>query len=176
VPGDEHRHDERLARPRRHLERDALEARVLRLVRFAEPVLDPRVAVPRRDLAEVDRGLECFDLAEEEPSLAVGRPPVVEQPARNRRDARVVASAPQGDALADAVDELVRLDPLRDPVSGKRELRALLLRRRDRDEVRADPSRLDDLVRDPVLGEPEVARGLDERRVDDGVLDDGRRQ
>jgi hypothetical protein len=53
------------------------------------------------------------------------------------------------------------------------QLRALLLGLRHRDEVGAGPALLDDLIGDAVVVELEVLARLDERRVDDRVLDDG---
>ena len=69
-----------LPRAGRHLEGDAEEAGV---VRRRSPrgaaLLDPGVAVLAGDLGEVDGRLERLDLAEEEPALAVGVGPVLEQ-------------------------------------------------------------------------------------------------
>ena len=73
LPGDEHRHDDGLAGAGRHLEGDARQAGVRRVVRLAQVVLDPGVAVLPRDLGEVDGRLEGLDLAEEERLVARGR-------------------------------------------------------------------------------------------------------
>ena len=79
LPGDEHGHDDRLAGAGRHLERDAGQAGVRRVVGLAELVLDPGVAVLLGDLGDVDGGFQGLDLAEEELRLAVGVGPVFEQ-------------------------------------------------------------------------------------------------
>ena len=106
LPGDEHPHDHGLARAGGHLERDAVEARVLGLVLLVEPVLDPGMGAAG-DLGQEDGRLERLDLAEEERLLARGVVPVVEEIARDGRDAAVVGAAPGGDVLADPVDEVV---------------------------------------------------------------------
>ena len=62
-----------------HLEGDARQSRVRRVVGLAERVLDPGIAVLLGDLGDVDGGFEGLDLAEEELLLAVGIGPVVEQ-------------------------------------------------------------------------------------------------
>ena len=73
LPGDEHRHDDGLARAGRHLERDPVEPGVAGLAFSSRRcVLDPGLAVAG-DLGEEDRGLERLDLAEEERLLAVRR-------------------------------------------------------------------------------------------------------
>ena len=56
-------------------------------------------------LGDVDRRFQRLDLAEEEPAVAVGPLPVLEQAARGAGDARVAALAPVADARADLVDE-----------------------------------------------------------------------
>lgn len=130
----------------------------------------------RGDLGEVDGGLECLDLAEEEAPFAAFPGPVLEQVAGDGRDADATALPPLREPLTDLVDELIRLDPLGRPLGRKLELRTLLLWRRDRDEVRADAARLDRLVRDAVIAEAEMPRRLAVGGVQDGVLDDGWRQ
>ena len=160
LPGDEHGHDDGLAGAGRHLERDAVEPGVARLAVLAELVLDPGLAVAG-DLGQEDRGLEGLDLAEEERLLPVGRRPVGEELAGDRGDAGVAGCPPGVDVLADPVDEVVVGHPLADPVAGQAELGAALrLGLGDRDEVRAPPAALGDLVRDPVVVEVEMPRRL----------------
>ena len=139
----------------------------------AQRVLDPGVAVLPGDLGDVDGGFERFDLAEEELLLAVGIGPVVEQARGRRRDADVAALAPERDAATDVVDELVLFDAVLGPLGVEQQLLGpLLLRLGDGDEIRTGPAAVDDLVGDALVGEPEMARRLVERRVDDRVLDD----
>jgi len=175
LPGDEHRHHHRLARPGGHLVRHAEEARVRVVGPLAQGVDDPRVLVGLlvHDLGDVDRRLDGLELAEEDPPLPVGVRPVGEQPPRRGGDARPASPSPLRDLTADAVDEVVRLDPVRRPLRLELRLRALLLRLRDRHEVRGDPPVLDDVAGDPTLAEPPVALGLVVGRVQDGVVDEG---
>ena len=81
LPGDEHGHDDGLARAGRHLECSAGQARVRGVVRFAERVLNPGVAEFFGNLGDIDGGFEGLDLAEEELLLAARIGPVVEQSA-----------------------------------------------------------------------------------------------
>ena len=77
------------------------------------------------DLGDVDGRFEGFDLAEEEPaSRGRGR---VQYSSRRRwwaGDADIAAPAPEGDALADPVDELVLLDAVLRPFGVEGELLA----------------------------------------------------
>ena len=93
VPGDEHGHDDGLAGAGGHLEGRARQAGVRGVVRLAERVLDPGIAVLLGDLGDVDGGFEGFDLAEEELLLAVGVGPVGEQAGGGGRHADVAALA-----------------------------------------------------------------------------------
>ena len=90
---------------------------------------------------------------------------------RRGRHADIAALAPQGNAAPDVVDELVLLDTVLRPFRLDEELLALLPRLRDRHEVGADPPAGDDLVRDALVGKPEMAGRLVERRVDDWIFD-----
>jgi hypothetical protein len=97
---------------------------------------------------------------------------VLEQSTRGRCDARPALAPPSVDLAADPVDEVVLLDSVARPLRVEVNLR-LLLGRGDRHEVRALAALLDDLARDPLLAEAEVARGLAEGRVEDRVVDGG---
>ena len=142
VPGDEHRHDHRLAAARGHLEGHAVELGVGRLVGLAQPVGQVLLARALRDaLGEVDRRLDRLDLAEEEAAVAVAPLPVLEQAARRARDARVVAPAPVADGRAHLVDVVVLAQPVVGPLGAELELLALLLGLRDGDEVGAGAAR-----------------------------------
>ncbi len=176
LPGDKHRHDHGLAAARGHLEGDAVEAGVSNLAVLAELVLDPGLAVAG-NLTEEDRGLEGLDLAEEERLLAAGLGPVGQQVAGDRRDAGVSGAPPGADMLAHAVDEVVVERLLRGEVAGQRELRAApRLGLGDRAEVGAAATAVGDLVGDAIVVEPEMARRLAERRVQDRVVDHDRWQ
>jgi hypothetical protein len=157
---------------------DAVETRIGLVVRGADVVLDPDVVALRRRLGEIDRGLHGFELAEEEPSLALGIVPVVEQGAGGGRDAGVAEVAPALDATADLVDELVRLDPLGADVEEVDLLlgrAGLLARCRNRAEELAAAPLVEHLVGDAVGVELEAARRRVVRRVEDRVLDRGAR-
>ena len=172
VPGDEHRHDHGLAAARGHLEGHAIELRVGRFVGLAQLVGQVLLARPRHALCEVDRRLDGLDLAEEEPAVAIAPLPVLQQAARRARDARVVAPAPVAHGGAHLVDVVVLPPPVVGPLGAELELLAFLLGLRHGDEVGAGAARFDDLVGDAVVGELEVLARLEERRVDDRVLDD----
>jgi len=58
------------------------------------------------------------------------------------------------------------------PLGVKLELLAAFLRSRDRDEVAADASSLNNFVGYPVVGELEMSGRLGESRIDDRVLND----
>ena len=118
-------------------------------------------------------GLQGFDLAEEELVLPVGVGPVLQELAGDLSDSLIFPFPPVLDPFPDAVDLVVRLDAVLGPFRVKLELLALLLGRRDRDEVGTRPASLDDLVGDPLVGEPQMPVGFPEGRVEDRVLDDG---
>ena len=65
LPGNEHRHDDRLTASGRHLQGDAIQLRIRLSVGSARFVLDPGVAVLSGAFGEVDRRFEGFNLAEE---------------------------------------------------------------------------------------------------------------
>lgn len=171
VPCDEHRHDHGLPGTGRHLEGRARKAWVGTVVRSPDRIFDPGVTILPGDLREVDGGFERFDLAEEQLLLAVGVGPIGEQACRGRRHADMAPLSPQGDAVTDLVDELVFLDPVLRPLGVEGELPGVS-GLGDRDEIRAGPATIDDLVRDAVFGESEMSGGFVEGGVDDGVFDD----
>ena len=154
-------------------DRDASEPRVRSVVGFSEPVLDPVVADLLGGFGQIDEGLQGFDLAEEELVLPVGVGPVLQELAGDLSDSLVSPFPPVLDLFPDAVDLVVRLDAVLGPFRVELELLALLLGRGDRDEVGTGPAGLDDLVGDPLVGEPEMPVGFAEGRVEDRVLDDG---
>jgi hypothetical protein len=82
----------------------------------------------------------------------------------------MAAAPPRADAPAHEVDNAVLFEAVGGPLGFELELRALLPGLRDRYEVGADAPLLDDLIRDALVVEPEVARRFVERRVEDGVL------
>ena len=115
LPGDDHRHDGRLAGAGRQLERQAGEAGVGLLVGGVE-VVEEAAAVAADlggDLAQPDDRLDGFDLAEEGAQAAeLIAPPVLEQAGRLGRDppvAGVAQIAPAVDLAAEVVDEERRL-------------------------------------------------------------------
>ena len=65
MPGDEHGHDDSLAGAGGHLERRARQAGVRCVVRLANRVFYPGIAVFLSHLGNVDGGFEGFVLAEE---------------------------------------------------------------------------------------------------------------
>jgi hypothetical protein len=172
VPGDDHRHHRRLAAARGHLAGHAEQLGVRVGVELPQLVLDPVVAVLLRDLRDVDQRLQRLDLAEEEPPVAVGAVPVLEQAGRRAGDVGVAALAPKLHALADAVDVLVLLNPVGGPVLERLlGVLRLLPGPGDGDEVRARASLADDVVGDTAVVEPVVPARLREWGVDDRVLD-----
>ena len=173
VPGDEHGHDDRLARAGRHLHRDAGEPWVRSLVGLSKPVGDPVVADLLGGFGQVDERLQGFDLAEEELVLPVGVGPVLQELASDLGDSLVSPFPPVLDPFPDAVDLVVGLDAILGPLRVKLELLALLLGRRNRHEVSTLAPALDDLVGDSLVGEPPMAIGFAIGRVEDRVLDDG---
>jgi hypothetical protein len=123
-------------------------------------------------LADVDGRLQGFNLTEEELPLAFRLGPILDELARRRRYAEISPFAPQADALADAVDDLVLLDAVLDPFGVEwKLLAASLAGLGDGDEVRAYSPLFDDVVRDALLVEAEVPRRLVEGRVYDRVFD-----
>jgi hypothetical protein len=119
-----------------------------------------------------DERLQGFNLAEEELVLPVRGGPVLQELASNLGDASVFPFPPKLDPLPDAVDVVVGLDAVLGPLRVKLELFALLLGRRDRHEVGAGAAGLDDLVGDPLVGEPPMPVGFAKGRVEDRVFDD----
>ena len=172
LPGDEHSHDDRLARASRHLHRDASEPRIRCVVGLSEPVFDPIVADLPGCFGQVDQGLQGFDLAEEELVLPVGVGPVLQELAGDLSHSLILPFPPVLDPFPDAVDVVVGLDAILCPFRVKLELLAFLLGGRDRHEVGAGPASRDDLIGDSLVGEPPVPVGFAERRVEDRVFDD----
>jgi hypothetical protein len=173
VPRNQHRHHDGLAGARGHLEGEAVEAWVGGLVRALEEIEQVGLAEALGALRQVDRRLDGFYLTEEQAAVATRPLPVVEQLSGRTRDARVARVPPSAHEAADLVDVVVLAQPVFGPLCAELELRALLLGLRDRNEIGAGASLLDDLVGDAVIVELEVLAGFDERRVDDRVLDDG---
>jgi hypothetical protein len=171
LPGDKHRHDDRLAAARGHLDGHARESPVVLGVSFGEGILDRGVAIFRGDFGDVDGGLDCLTLAEEQPPLALRIVPVIEEPACRARDGYVAAGAPGVSALSDAVDLCRFLDAILRPFGLEGLLCPALLRARDRHEVCAASAGLCDFVGDAVVVEPEVTRGGVEGGVEDWVFD-----
>jgi len=101
----------------------------------------------------------------------VGIDPVRNQPRGRRRDADVAPFSPEGDAVADVVDEFVFLDPVLRPLRVERQLLPLLFRLGDGNKIRTGPTALHDLVGDPLVAKLEVASRFVERGVDDWILD-----
>jgi hypothetical protein len=133
-----------------------------------------RVAHALGRLGQVDGRLRGLDLAEEEAPLTVVRAPVFEEVAGDGGDVRVALEPPTTDGLADLVDDLVGLLARGAAELVHRHLRRALLRAGDRDEELRGAPPFRDLAADlAVRGRDEVAPGLRERRVDDGVLDAG---
>lgn len=166
LPGNEHRHDDRLARSGRHLEGHPGQAGVGLIVRLAKLVLNPGVAVLFGDLGDVDGRLQGLNLTEEELPLAFRLGPIFEELARRRCYAEISTVAPQADALADAVAELVLLDAVLRPFGVELTLlAAFLVGLSDGDKVRAYPPLFDDVVRNALFVEAEVPQRLVEGRV-----------
>jgi len=113
-----------------------------------------------------------LDLAEEEAAVTPAPLPVLQQAARGARDARVVAPPPVAHGGAHLVDVVVLAAAVVGPLGAQFELPTLLLGLRHGDEVGAGAARLDDLIGDAIVGELEVLTRLEERRVDDRVVDD----
>ena len=90
LPGDEHRHDRRLAGAGGELQRETLELRIGVLVRAARCSRMPLPADEmRRDLSQPDGRLDRLDLAEERANVAeLVMPPVLQEPRGLRRDLR----------------------------------------------------------------------------------------
>lgn len=112
LPGDEHRHDRRLAGAGRQLECDAVEVGVRVVVRVRDLLED---AAPsrraRRDLDKPDQRLDGLHLAEERPVAGeVVMAPVLEQARGLGRDVPfgLRRRAPGRHGVPDGVDELVR--------------------------------------------------------------------
>src|SRR5207245_4543882 len=94
------------------LEGDAVERSVVIGVDPAQLILDPGHATAPRGLADKDGRLRRLDLAEEEPAVAIGVQPVVEQSAGGRADAPVASLAPESHLLTNAVDEHIGPHPV----------------------------------------------------------------
>jgi len=173
LPRDEHGHEDRLAAARSHLEGDAIEPGVGFLVGLANLVLDPGVPGFSSDLRQIDGGLHCLDLAEEQLVLTVRVSPVFEQPTCGSGGSwRVIPFTPELHTGTDSVDGVVFFKAILRPLGVKLELLAPLLGPRNRNEVPTGPPSLDDLVGDTLVGEPEMAQRFHKGRIDDRVLND----
>ncbi len=176
LPRDEHRHDDRLARPGRHLECNPRESTVVLgvlVVQVRSPVLERRHPgdSPAADLGQEDRRLGRLALGKEDPVVTVRVGPVEEQLEARGRRTLVSALAPHLDVVSDAVDERVSLDLLveerqRQLVTGIRRRRGAVLcllapplaDRCDWYERLAGPSSLDDLAGWALRADLEVPR------------------
>jgi len=142
------------------------------VVGFDQLVLDPGVAVLTGDLCDVDSRFQRLDLAEEELVFPLGIRPVLKQAQCRGCHTEIPTLSPQADPAANPVNVLVLLDPVLRPLRCQRKLLiALLLGSWNRHEVGADPALFNDLVGDAVIIESEMARGFDERRIEDRILD-----
>ena len=97
-------------------------------------------------------------------AFALGVGPVAQQGRRGGGHADVAPFPPHADALADAVDGLVLLDPVLGPFGVKRGLFFLLFRASDRNEVGARSPARDNFVSDPLVSKFEMpiwARGTE---------------
>ncbi len=173
VPCDDHPHHHSLPGTGSHLLSDPEQTRVVAGRLLPEQVHDPVVAELAGRLGEVDRGLERLDLTEEQRTFAFGIGPELEEAACRGGHAPVAALTPHADAFPDPVDRRILLETIRRPFRLERLLTAPLARARNRNEVRARPTTIDEIRGDALLVESEMPVGLPKRRVDDRVLDDG---
>ncbi len=172
LPGDEHRHEDGLAGAGCHLEGEARQAAVVGGILLADDIERLGVADLLGRLGQVDRGLGGLDLAEEEAPLAILVLPVGQQLAGGRGHVRVAEGAPAADRLADLVDDLVGLLAGQATERVHRHLGRDLLRARDGDEELARAAARVLLAgHRPIRDRHEVLGRLDERRVDDRVVD-----
>jgi len=111
LPGDEHRHDRRLAAARRHLHRQPEQRRVGFFVVLRDLIEQAPCRRPaRRDLGQPDHRFDRLDLAEEGTGpgpLLLRSPPVFQQPLGRRGNApvgRVGNRTPRIHVAADLVD------------------------------------------------------------------------
>jgi len=157
-PGDEHRHHYGLAGAGRHLQCDARQPVVVKVVLGLEPSPIIGGAMTTGDLGQKDRGLDRLALAEQHGLVADG--PVRQELARVGRGAVPVVRPPSLDLAPDVVDERVRFATLAGHVEVKRErlVRGLacLLAHRDRDEGLARPATWENRARRTVVAELEV--------------------
>ena len=114
LPGDEHRHHDRLARTRRHLQRGTRQAVVVRFVLRLKPLAPVRVRlVTSCDFGQEDRGLGGLALAEQDPVFSVRVRPMLEQLPGNRGDTGVLpVTTPLLDLPPEIVDQAVPLAAL----------------------------------------------------------------
>ena len=177
LPGDEHRHDRRLAGAGRQLQRQPREIGIRLLVRRIEPLEDLAHVAPtavRRDLGQPDCRLDRLDLAEERTDVAELVVAPVFQEARGLGcdiPLRLGQGTPQGDFPSDHVDGRRRVVlllfggeplPLVEHQLRLSRLTALLPRARHGRDVGRRPA----LVEDPVRG----LASLVELPVPGGVL------
>jgi len=118
LPGDEHRHHDRLPAPRRHLRREPVQPRIRLGRRVQKVVLNPLIPDLLRDLRDVHKRLHCLDLAIEEGTLPLGvRPMLEESPRDGGRVERVPPFPPLFHASPDLVDGRILLDPVPGPIA-----------------------------------------------------------
>jgi hypothetical protein len=176
LPGDQHGHDGRFARTGGELEGDPQKGRVRLGVQGAQAF----ELGAWRHLGQPDRGLRCFDLAEEQALGALRVPPVLQQPRRHRGDGRaqsgIAQRAPGGDLGADLVDIVVRLALAVRVLEFEAclRLRPVLGRRHRDDELAPPPARGGLAGGDAVLVEHPMVGRLGEWAVQDRVVDDRR--
>ena len=83
------------------------------------------------------------------------------------------ALSPCRHALPNQVDDPVLFKPVLGPFGLELKLFAFLLRLGDGSEIRADPSRLNNLAGNALVVEPKMSRRLDERRIQNRIVYDG---
>ena len=145
-----------------HLERHAWQAGVKVVVCLADCVLYPSIAVLFCHLGNVDGGLKGLVLAEEQSLLPTGISPICNQSCSSRRYTDLTALAPDYDAAADVVDELVLFDAVLCPFRLEYGLfcRAVFLfGTRNRHEIGADAATYNLLIRDSFVVKPEMSVG-----------------
>ncbi len=174
LPGDQHPHHDGLARTRGHLECEPGQRVVESGVLGPDDVERLRIAQLVSGLGQVDRSLGRLQLTEEQATVAVLGPPVGEQLLGDRRRVGVALEPPASDCLADLVDDLVGFlaRPAAELQGKLRRTRFLGLRHRH--EELAGPAPRLDVAQHLTVDDLEMTLRLEERRVDDGVVDRSR--
>jgi hypothetical protein len=172
LPGDEHGHDNGFAASSRHFAGNAVKSRVGIGVRSLDLVFKPGVALLLRHFGQIDEGFDGFDLAEEKTVLTLEARPVLEKLRGHARDSEVAVLTPLLHPAADLIDELVFFNAILCPFGIKLKLFAFLLGRGNRDEIGTGAPLGNDLIRNPLVGEPEMPFRLLEWRVNDRIFND----